>query len=61
MDENILVADGVLPGLLQSIDVAELFAVLVALTWALRFQLCICIHSDSSFAVDGLGYQPYLK
>eukprot|EP00438_Fugacium_kawagutii_P001818 Skav203521 [mRNA] locus=scaffold687:165732:169360:+ [translate_table: standard] len=54
MDMNRVVASGPVVGLIQTIDVAELTAALSALTWAQRFNVSVCIHSDSQFVVDGL-------
>lgn len=54
MDNNIVLASGILPGLVQTVDLAELHAAHSALLWALRARAAICIHSDSSYVVDGL-------
>eukprot|EP00435_Cladocopium_sp_Y103_P012608 s4890_g3.t1 len=51
---NQILSQGLVPGLVQSSDVAELCAALSALHWALRFGVSVCIHSDSSYVVDGL-------
>eukprot|EP00435_Cladocopium_sp_Y103_P062636 s587_g24.t1 len=54
MATNRVVSTGMVPGLTQSSDVAELLAAISALCWALRHRISICIHSDSSYVVDGL-------
>eukprot|EP00435_Cladocopium_sp_Y103_P012554 s2736_g3.t1 len=54
MGTNQILARGMVPGLTQSSDIAELCAVLSALLWALRFGVSLCIHSDSAYVVDGL-------
>ena len=56
MNDNSIIADGMVPGLIQTIDAAELCAALAALCWALQCRLCICIHADSSFVVQGLSF-----
>eukprot|EP00435_Cladocopium_sp_Y103_P045783 s1301_g13.t1 len=55
MTSNRVISRGLAPGLVQSSDLAELLAALSALLWALRFGVAICIHSDSSYVVDGLS------
>lgn len=55
MEHNLVLASGFLPGLSQSIDLAELHAVLSALLWALRMNVAVVIHTDSSYVVDGLS------
>eukprot|EP00435_Cladocopium_sp_Y103_P050318 s564_g15.t1 len=54
MSSNQILSRGLVPGLVQSSDIAELMAALSALLWALRYGVAICIHSDSSYVVDGL-------
>eukprot|EP00438_Fugacium_kawagutii_P010800 Skav218420 [mRNA] locus=scaffold466:172545:174128:- [translate_table: standard] len=54
LDIPIVLASGLLPGLIQTVDLAELYAAHSALCWALQTGCTICIHSDSSYVVDGL-------
>ena len=54
MTTNQVLSCGFVPGLVQTIEVAELLSVLSVLNWLLRFQVSALIHSDSAFVVDGL-------
>lgn len=54
MEANIILAHGVVPGLLQTIDVAEAMGMLSVLRWAVLYQSAVTMHSDSQYAVDGL-------
>ena len=62
--DNRIISSGLLGGVVQSNDLAELTAAHSALRWAHRCSVAICIHSDSTFVVDGLtilkqlGYVP---
>ena len=55
MKDNMIVADGLVPGLIQTIDLAELYAAYAALKWALRHSVEIVLHVDSSYVVNGLS------
>ena len=48
------VGTGLLPGLKQSINRAELWAVYVAFLWALEHGVTLWIYSDSSYVVNGV-------
>eukprot|EP00438_Fugacium_kawagutii_P003730 Skav234634 [mRNA] locus=scaffold1609:57263:61717:- [translate_table: standard] len=56
MDNNQVISDGVVPGLAQTSDLAELFAVHSALCWAAHFAVKVCIHSDSQYVLSGLDH-----
>ena len=56
MRDNLVLADGLLPGLIQTIDAAELYATYACLRWSLWYGVEVCIHSDSSYAVNGLNF-----
>ncbi|CAJ1410907.1 unnamed protein product [Effrenium voratum] len=50
-----------LGGLFQSIDRAELMAILMATRWLIRFSSRGTIWSDSSYAACGLRYQTHMQ
>ena len=56
MTNNRILTCGMVQGLIQTIEVAELTAVVAVLKWLLRDGASACIHSDSSYVVDGLLY-----
>ena len=49
-----ILAAGVLPGLDQSSDRAEVYALVVAVEWAINFAQPVTLWSDSSYASSGL-------
>ena len=51
---SLVIASGHLQGICQSIDRGELFAVVVALRWAVELGCGITIWTDSSFVFEGL-------
>ena len=53
---GLLLASGPLPGIVQTIDRAELWAALEAMAWARSFQVKACLWTDSSYVKDGMGY-----
>ena len=54
MSSNRVVARGVIPGLLQTIDVAELTGAVSALRWTLKCHAQVVLHVDSQYVHDGL-------
>ena len=48
------IASGPLPGILQEIDTAEVYAVWVALSWAARWRCVIHLWIDSKFVADSV-------
>ena len=52
--ESKIISSGLLPGIYQTNDLAELFAVWVALRWANRCGVSITLHCDNSHVVGGL-------
>eukprot|EP00438_Fugacium_kawagutii_P029499 Skav222725 [mRNA] locus=scaffold2390:142978:151550:+ [translate_table: standard] len=56
MDTNMIISQGVVPGLLQTSDLAELYAVHSALCWALEFSVKVCIHCDNQYVLSGLDH-----
>lgn len=56
MDNNAAIAQGLVPSLVQSSALAELFAAHAALRWALRFAARVCLHSDNEYVVNGLNH-----
>eukprot|EP00438_Fugacium_kawagutii_P022223 Skav203956 [mRNA] locus=scaffold391:472720:477201:+ [translate_table: standard] len=56
MDSNRVLAQGVVPGLVQTSDLAELFAAHSALCWALHYGARICLHTDSQYVISGLDH-----
>ena len=56
MGANRVISHGVVPGLSQSIDVAELTAAISALCWTLRFQVCSVLHTDSQYVFAGIQF-----
>eukprot|EP00435_Cladocopium_sp_Y103_P000665 s1296_g1.t1 len=61
MASNQILSRGLVPGLTQSSDLAELCAAYSVLLWALRFGVSICIHSDSAYMADGLRVLRHLQ
>ena len=55
-DCNAIVASGFLPGLMQTNNRGELFAILVALHWKLRVGCQICIWTDSLYCVTNFEH-----
>lgn len=56
MDGNVAISHGVVPGLIQSSDLAELYAVHSALCWALHYSARVCLHTDSEYVIKGLDH-----
>ena len=52
--ESKIIASGLLPGIYQTNDLAELFAVWVALRWAHCCGVSITLHCDNSHVVSGM-------
>ena len=50
------VSSGPLPGLLQEIDVAEIYAIKVALSWAVHWKCAVHLWVDSKFAADSVNW-----
>ena len=53
-DASMVLGAGVLPSLWQSIDRAELWAIVQVLYWALDFEVSCCIWTDSAYAMRGM-------
>ena len=51
-----ILGSGILPHILQTIGRAELWAVILAFDWSLKFHTVVWIHSDSAYVVDGCQY-----
>ena len=47
------IGSGLLPQIHQTIGRAELWAIILAMDWALHYHCSPCIHSDSAYAIDG--------
>ena len=53
-------AAGILPGIRQTINRAELWAAVVAVSWAAHFQVVAELWSDSQYVVDGFCFLLHL-
>ena len=51
--DGTIIGSGLLPQLLQTIGRAELWAIVLALDWALHYHCSPSVHSDSAYAIEG--------
>ena len=56
MDTNVVISHGLVAGLTQSVDAAELTAAHSALLWSLHFRCSVVLHTDSQYVFAGLEH-----
>lgn len=56
MDHNVLLSHGVVPGLQQTIDVAEALAALSVVRWLSCYHGAAVLHTDSQYVLDGISF-----